>query len=112
MRRRRMQGLIGGFAVVVVGCLLVGRWELLLPFSLALVVWTRLLGRYGPTDVVLSALAIPCVLAPAVAAIDALGNGPGVDWVGAVSVATAALLSLAVLVDGVIVNIGTGASNR
>jgi len=99
MHRFRVYGLIVGAAVAFAFGLSTGAWGALLPFVLAFIVWTRLLGGYDPTDVVLSAVAVPCVLLTAIVTARTLTTGSGVNWIGAVSLGTGSVLALAIVAD-------------
>lgn len=78
-----------------------------LPLALAGSVVARAAVTGTPTDVVLAAFAVPCLLVTTWALYSHVWTGPGLYWGGFLSLAAGTLLAVAVLVDGVAARVAT-----
>lgn len=75
------------------------------PLVLSTVVLARAACTRGPTDVVLAALAVPCLLAASWALSGALSPAPGVSVSGLMSLGVGTILAVAVLSDAALAHI-------
>lgn len=76
--------------------------HLVLPLVVELAVLARGIYTRRPTDIVLGAVAVPCLLVSTWAILEGLGPSGGVYWGGILSVAAGGLLTVFVVIDIVV----------